>query len=100
MVRKHKKFTTKTTGRMVIILILLCSIIATLVYTLLINLEQINDLENEFAKLEQKKEELEEDEEAYNADIKRLSEDEYIARYAREKYFYSKDGEIVLKFDD
>ena len=100
MVRKHKKFTTKTTGRMIIILILLCSIIATLVYTLLINLEQINDLENEFAKLEQKQEELEEDEEAYNADIKRLSEDEYIARYAREKYFYYKDGERVLKFDD
>lgn len=38
--------------------------------------------------------------EAVEADIKRLSDPEYIARYAREKYFYSKEGEIILRIEE
>ena len=46
------------------------------------------------------KKELVEQEESLDADISRLSDDEYIARYAREKYFYSKDGELILRIED
>ena len=39
-------------------------------------------------------------EEATEADIKRLSDPLYVARYAREKYLYSKEGEIILRIEE
>ena len=41
-----------------------------------------------------------EQEEATLADIERLSDPVYVARYAREKYFYSKEGEIILRIEE
>ena len=38
-----------------------------------------------------------EEEETLKSEIVKLQDDEYIARYAREKYLYSKDGEIIIK---
>ena len=32
-------------------------------------------------------------------DVEKLKNPEYAARYAREKYLYSKDGEKILKID-
>lgn len=40
-----------------------------------------------------------EEEELLKSEIEKLQDDEYIARYAREKYLYSKDGEIIIKID-
>ena len=34
---------------------------------------------------------------AKNIDADKLQDPDYIARYAREKYSYSKDGEIILR---
>lgn len=41
--------------------------------------------------------ELKEKEEVLKADATKLQDPDYIARYAREKYLYSKDGEIILQ---
>ena len=30
----------------------------------------------------------------------KLEDPDYIAKYVREKYFYSKDGELILRIDD
>ena len=40
-----------------------------------------------------------EEEELLKSEINKLQDEEYIARYAREKYLYSKDGEIIIKID-
>lgn len=40
-----------------------------------------------------------EEEELLKSEIEKLQDDEYVARYAREKYLYSKDGEIIIKID-
>lgn len=40
-----------------------------------------------------------EEEENLKDEITKLEDDEYVARYAREKYLYSKDGEIIIKID-
>lgn len=40
---------------------------------------------------------LKEKEEALKVDVERLEDPDYVARYAREKYMYSKDGEIILR---
>lgn len=44
------------------------------------------------------KEKLEE-EEKLQSEITKLQDPDYIARYAREKYLYSKDGEIIIKIE-
>ena len=36
-------------------------------------------------------------EEALKVDADKLQDPDYIARYAREKYLYSKDGEFILR---
>ena len=40
---------------------------------------------------------LKEKEETLKVDAKKLQNPDYIARYAREKYLYSKDGEFILR---
>lgn len=100
VVKKKHKYTKKTKGRMAIIFVFFLSIISTLGYTLFTSLEQINILNDEKRRLEMEKKSLKEEEDSLNSDINRLSDSEYIARYAREKYFYSKEGELILRILD
>ena len=43
--------------------------------------------------------ELKEEETTLSDDVEKLKNPEYAARYAREKYLYSKYGEKILKID-
>ena len=100
MVKRKRKYTKKTKSRMVIIFVFFGIVISTLGYTMISNLNQINDLVKEKKSLVKEKGDLGEEKEKLEADIERLSDPEYIARYAREKYFYSKDGEFILRIDE
>jgi len=100
MARKRRKYTVKTKSRMLVIFLFFIVIISTLGYTLFFNICQIVDLKLDMIELKEKKLELEDEEKVIEADIKRLQNSEYIARYAREKYFYSKPGEIILRIED
>ena len=51
------------------------------------------DLENELIALKEKEEEL-------KVDANKLQNPEYVARYAREKYMYSKEGEYILQIPE
>lgn len=55
--------------------------------------QEKSDLENLVLKLKEKEEEL-------KVDVEKLQDPEYVARYAREKYMYSKDGEIILRLPE
>ena len=50
------------------------------------------NLQEKIVKLDEEKEELE-------LDIRKLEDPDYIAKYVREKYLYSKDGEIILRLN-
>ena len=43
---------------------------------------------------------LKEKEEELKVDVERLEDPDYVARYAREKYMYSKEGEIILRLPE
>ena len=45
-------------------------------------------------------EKLKEKEEELNNTVTKLQNPDYVARYAREKYLYSKDGEIIIRIPD
>ena len=100
MVKKRRRYTVKTKGRMLVIFLFFGAIISTLGYTLIHNLKQVNEMKDELKDLKILEESLKEKEEATEADIKRLSDPLYVARYAREKYFYSRTGEFVLRFEE
>ena len=51
------------------------------------------DLDNKLTSLKEKEEEL-------KVDANKLQNPDYIARYAREKYLYSKDGEYILQIPE
>ena len=97
MVKKKRKYSAKTKGRMFIIFSFIGFIIVTLGYTLLINVREIKELNDEMDRLNEENSLLVLEEERLEADIKRLKDPEYSARYVREKYLYSKDGEIILR---
>ena len=46
--------------------------------------------EKEIIKLKQKEEKL-------NSDVEKLKNPEYVARYLREKFLYSKEGEYIIR---
>ena len=82
---------------MFVIFLFFIAIISTLGYTLVFNVYQIIDMKLKIISLNEEKKLLKDEEMVIEADIKRLQDPEYIARYAREKYFYSKEGEIILR---
>ena len=51
------------------------------------------DLERELSSLKEKEAQL-------RVDANKLQDPNYIARYAREKYYYSKDGEFIIKIPE
>lgn len=54
---------------------------------------------NEKKELETKYKDILEKEDLLKSEINKLQDEEYVARYAREKLLYSKDGEIIIKMD-
>lgn len=55
--------------------------------------QEKKDLEKQLVTLQEKEKEL-------KLDAKKLQDSEYIARYAREKYLYSKEGEFIIKIPE
>lgn len=60
-------------------------------------INQIVDKYHEADELEKRIATLTEEEEELNNEINRLQDKDYLARYAREKYFYSKNGELIIR---
>ena len=56
-------------------------------------MKEEKELEEKYVKLLEEKEILEDD-------VVKLQDPEYVAKYAREKYLYSKDGELIIKIID
>lgn len=59
----------------------------------------IYSLKQEEKKLQIELADLEHDEKLLKTNIEKLKDPDYIAKYARENFQYSKDGEIILKLD-
>lgn len=60
----------------------------------------IYNLKKEEKRLEKELINLQAEEKNLNIQIDMLKDIDYLARYARENYLYSKDGEIILKIED
>jgi cell division protein DivIC len=61
---------------------------------------QIIDNKSNIVSLNEKYEKLLEEEKALKSDVNKLQDPDYVARYAREKYLYSKEGEFILQIPE
>lgn len=100
MAKKKSKKIRKFRTRMVLFVPVCLSLIVILVVTIgkywvdIVNKYQENErLSKELVTLKEKELEL-------KIDVEKLQDPEYLERYAREKYLFTKDGEIVLKLPD
>ena len=99
MAKKKKKKSIKSKIRILFSFIIFGAITVALGYDCLNNILQINDMKKEKKNLEEKLVSLQEEQEILETDILKLEDPDYIAKYVREKYFYSKDGELILRLD-
>lgn len=94
--KKIKKKATRlaTFGVLSIVLIIIISLTLFSVFLDIIDkYKEKNKLNQELIALKEKENEL-------KTNVKKLEDPEYLARYAREKYFYSKDGELILRIPE
>ena len=76
------------------------AIIITMTFTIGKYWVEIFDKYKEKQELEEKLAELQAEEKELQLDADKLQDPDYIARYAREKYSYSKDGEFIIKIPE
>lgn len=97
---KKKKFGKKAKSRLFIAFLFFGAIISMLSYKFFYNIEQIQEMKEEKDFLKEQLIKLEEEEKVLESDIQKLKDPAYVARYAREKYLYSKDGELIIRIPD
>lgn len=61
---------------------------------------QLYTKSKEKKKFQEELEVLKDTEDELKGQVNKLQDPDYIARYAREKYLYSKDGEIIIRIPD
>ena len=89
----------KEKRRFVFVLIVCIFIICVCIVSSIGNITKIEAKKEEKKELTKKLQELKEEETTLSDDVEKLKNPEYAARYAREKYLYSKYGEKILKID-
>lgn len=94
---KKTKKSKKSIKRMLFLGVSSLAIIIGTTYTIGKYWIEIYDKYQEKKELKQQLLTLKEKEEELKVDASKLQDPDYIARYAREKYSYSKDGEIILR---
>lgn len=97
---KKKKSSKKRTRRILLLGFCSVAVIITMTFTIGKYWVDIIDKYNEKRELEKKLVELQEQEKALRLDADKLQDPDYVARYAREKYLYSKDGEFIIKIPE
>ena len=99
MGKKKKRKASKSKIRVFVSLIVFGFITVVLGYNCFNTIMKIQDMNNEKKNLEEQLVALDEEKETLETDIMKLEDPDYIAKYVREKYFYSKDGELILRLD-
>lgn len=96
----NKKISKKSKRRLALFAPLSLLAIGIFIFTLISYTYTIVSLTKEERALKEKLTALELEEKDLNTEILKLKDPEYIAKYAREKYYYSKNGEYVIKIEE
>ena len=95
-----KRISKRTRLRLMILGPIAFFIIGYCAFTLITTTINLYNLHKEEKALNEKLTNLKADAKSLKTEINKLQDKEYIARYARENYLYTKNGEYVIKLDD
>lgn len=98
--KKNSKTVHKTKLRLVIFGLSSLVVIVFTTFTIGNYWVEIYDKYREKQELDNKLTDLKDKEAELRVDVDKLQDPDYIARYAREKYLYSKDGEFIIKIPE
>lgn len=94
--KNNSKFSSKKRKRILLLGSFSILVICFTTYTTGKYWVQIYSKYKEGKQLSIKLKKLKREEAALKVDVNKMQDSDYIARYAREKYLYSKDGEFIL----
>jgi len=97
---KKNKITKASKKRLIVFGALSLIIIGYFSFTVLFYLYKLNNLNSHKKQLNTNLTELKRQEKILTNEIEKLKDPSYIAKYARENYAYSKDGEYIIKIND
>lgn len=95
-----KKITKKTKRRLFLIMVMTIVILLVFLINLWKMFSQVISKNNEAAFLRTEIDRLEKEEAYLKVEVEKLNDPEYVARYARERYLYSKDGEFTIRIPE
>lgn len=98
--KKHKKKHNKSQKRLILAMSLFILLLSICVGSFFSDWSQILTNKKEAKLLSKEYKNLQEEENSLESEVTKLQDPEYIARYAREKFLYSKEGEIILRIPD
>ena len=98
MARKSSKKIKRKRMRRIFLVTLVClAINSYVIYSVGSILTNVYDMKKETKQLDKKLEELKEEEDILKSEVKKLKDPVYVAKYAREKFFYSGDNEYIIR---
>lgn len=95
-----KKVTKKQKRRLLLLTVLIIPLLVLFLSNLFSYWSQIYKNVREKEQLQAQMNEQLDEEEKLKKEINKLQDPEYIAKYAREKYLMSKNGEIIIRIDE
>ena len=95
-----KKRKVKLKVRTLVVFTITIMIFGYLFYSGIYYLVSKKNYESEKIVLQDKLNNLKDKETDLNSEINKLKDDDYLARYAREEYLYSKKGEYVIRIEE
>lgn len=95
-----KKVTKKQKRRILLLSVLIIPLLTLFISNLFSYWSQIYKNVKEKEELQAQMNEQLDEEEKLKKEINKLQDPEYIAKYAREKYLMSKNGEIIIRIDE
>lgn len=100
MIKIKKKVTKKEKRRLTLFVLTFIFIITFMCANIFPDWLKIMANKKELSLRASEYEELLDNEEALKAEVSKLQNPEYVERYAKEKFLYTKDGEIIIRKAD
>ena len=94
------KVTKKVKRRLFFQVTFLFALIFALVFSVFSDFTKIVQNKKTIAELNANYTSLLEKEESLNSEVNKLQDDDYVARYAREKYMYSLPDEVIIRIPE
>ena len=95
--KSSKKLKRKRARRIFLVTLVCLAINSYVIYSIGTILNDVYTIKKESKKLNGKLEELKEEEDVLKSEVNKLKDPVYVAKYAREKFFYSGDNEYIIR---